>query len=55
MRDIVAVIRFCGACPDGAASLGCHFSNDLPTFQHYLSPVPVVNGLIGTVKETSDF
>src|SRR5215831_6933886 len=36
-----------------AASLVCHFSHDLPTFQHFLSPVPVVNGLIGTGKETS--
>ena len=34
----------------------CHFQNYLmPTFQNYLSPVPAVNGLIGTVKETLVF
>src|SRR5215470_16475188 len=49
------VIRFCGSCPDGAASLVGHFSHDLPTCQHDLSLVPVVNGLIGTVKETSGY
>src|SRR5215813_6530499 len=49
----MGLIRSCRSCPDGAASLVCNFSHDLPTFQHYLSTVPVVNGLIGTVKETS--
>src|SRR5215471_48344 len=52
-RDITPLIRSCGSCPDGAASLVCHFSHALPTFQHFLSPVPVVNGLIGTGEETS--
>src|SRR5262249_22477044 len=51
--NINGLIRSCRACPDGAASLVCHFSDYLPTFQHYLSPVPVDNGLIGTVKEPS--
>src|SRR5215831_5912377 len=55
MRYINRLIRSCGSCPDGAASLVCHFSHDLPTCQHYLSPVPVVNDLIGTGKETSLF
>jgi hypothetical protein len=31
------VIRSCRSCPDGAASLVCHFANALPTFQHDLS------------------
>ena len=30
----MAVIRSWGSCPEGAASLVCHFSNYLPTFQH---------------------
>src|SRR5262249_40990785 len=45
------LLRSCGACPAGAASLVCPFSHDLPTCQPSLSPVPVVNDLIGTVKE----
>ena len=51
--DIGRLIRSCGSCPDGAMSLVCHFSHDRLLFQHYLSPAPVVNSLIGTIKETS--
>ena len=51
--NIAPFIRSCGACPDGAASLVCNFSNYMPTFQNDMSPVPVVHGFIGTVKETS--
>src|SRR5262245_1864553 len=51
----MGVIRSCGSCPEGAAFLVCHVSHALPTFQHSLSPVPVVHDLIGTGKETSLF
>ena len=54
-RDIYPLIRSCGSYPDGVVSLACSFSNDLPTFQHSLSTIPVVHGLIRTLKETSVF
>ena len=47
--NIYGAIRSCGACSHGAASLVCNFSDYLPTFQHDLSPVPVVHGFIGQV------